>query len=149
MKDKIIIKDQPPGSETGRHIVYSKILDRTFGLTTYTPPATWYVGLSTTTPNIDGTGATEPTGNNYSRVGVPNDTSNFSNAANASKTNLLSWTFPASTGSWGTITYVGLWDAATIGNLWFFDILTPSRAVASSTTVLFSASAVTITMSNS
>lgn len=114
-----------------------------------TPPSTWYLGLSTTPGAIDGTGMTEPTGNNYSRVSIPNDKSNFSVAASAALTNLLAFTFPESSGSWGTITYIGLWDASTSGNLWFFDILTPSRAVATATTVLFAASAFNVAMTNS
>ena len=127
----------------------NRILDRNFGGTAYTPPATMYFGLSTTTIQIDGTGATEPSGGAYARVAFTNDKTNWGTASNAALTNLNAITFPESTASWGTITYVGIWDALTSGNLWFFDALTPSRAVASATTVLFAIGAVTVQMTNS
>lgn len=126
----------------------NRVLDRNFGSTAYTPPATYYFGLSTTTIQIDGTGATEPSGGAYARVGLVNDKTNWGTAANASLSNLASVTFPESTASWGTITHVGMWDALTAGNLWWFDALSPSRAVASATTVLFAVGAITVQMTN-
>lgn len=127
----------------------NRILDRNFGGTAYTPPATMYFGLSTTTIQIDGTGASEPSGGAYARVALTNDKTNWGVASNGALTNLSAVTFPESTTSWGTITYVGIWDASTSGNIWFFDALTPSRAVASATTVLFAIGAITVQMTNS
>ena len=124
-------------------------MDRNFGGTAYSHIATMYFGLSTTTPQIDGTGATEPVGSAYARVAFTNDKTNWGTAASASLTNAAAVTFIESTGSWGSITYVGIWDAATVGNLWFFDVLTPSRSVASATTVLFAIGAITVNMTNS
>jgi hypothetical protein len=37
----------------------NKVLDRLFVTTAFTPATTYYFGLSTTTLNIDGTGATK------------------------------------------------------------------------------------------
>ena len=127
----------------------NRILDRNFGGTAYTPPTTFYFGLSTTTIQIDGTGATEPSGGAYARVALTNDKTNWGTAANASLTNSAAVTFVESTASWGTITYCGIWDALTAGNIWFFDVLTPARAVASATTVLFAIGSITVSMSNS
>jgi len=129
----------------------NRILDRNFGSTAYSPPATYYVALSTTTINIDGTGITEPATGSYARVAMPNDKSNWGGASNGSLANSASVTFIESTGSWGTITTVALTDNGSTGggNIWFFDTLTPSRAVASSTTVLFAVGAITCSMSNS
>lgn len=126
----------------------NRILDRNFGSVAYTPPATYYVGLSTSTPQIDGTGATEPSTGSYARVAFTNDKTNWGTAASASLTNSAAVTFVESTASWGTITHVGLWDAASAGNLWFFDVLTPSRSVASATTVLFAIGSITVNMTN-
>jgi hypothetical protein len=53
------------------------------GATTWAP-ATWYVGLSTTTPNEDGTGFTEPVGGSYARVAVTNNTTNWPAATTSS-----------------------------------------------------------------
>lgn len=127
----------------------NKILDRNFGSTAYTPPTTMYFGLSTTPFNIDGTGGTEPSGGAYARVALTNDKTNWGTAASASLTNSAAVTFVESTASWGTIVAVGIWDALTSGNLWFYDTLTPSRSVASSTTVLFAIGAITVSMTNS
>ena len=108
-----------------------------------------YFGLSTTTIQIDGTGATEPSGGAYARVALTNDKTNWGTASNASLTNSAAVTFVESTASWGTITNVLIADALTTGNIWFFDTLSPSRSVASATTVLFAIGAITVSMSNS
>lgn len=127
----------------------NRILDKNFGATAYTEPATYYFGLSTTTIQIDGTGATEPSGGAYARVSLANNKTNWGTAANASLTNSTAVTFVESTSSWGTITYVAMWDALTVGNLWWFDVLTPARSVASATTVLFAIGSITVQMTNS
>ena len=127
----------------------NKILDRNFGITAYSPPATMYFGLSTTTIQIDGTGATEPSGGNYARVGVTNDKTTWGTASNGALTNSIAVTFPESSASWGTITHVFISDASTSGNIWWFDALSPSRQVQSSTTVLFAIGSITVKMNNS
>lgn len=127
----------------------NRVLDLNFGQTAYTVPTTYYFGLSTTTIQIDGTGATEPSGGAYARVALTNNKTNWGVAANASLTNSTAVQFPESTSSWGTITYVGMWDAASAGNIWWFDVLTPARTVASATTVLFAIGAITVQMTNS
>lgn len=127
----------------------NKVLDFNFGGTSYSPPATYYFGLSTTTINIDGTGATEPSSGAYARIGLTNNKTNWGNASNASLTNSTAVQFAESTASWGTITYVGMWDALTSGSIYWYDALSPARTVASATTVLFAISAITVQMTNS
>ena len=127
----------------------NKILDRNFGTTAYSPPATMYFGLSTTTIQIDGTGATEPSGGNYARVGITNDKTSWGTASNGALTNSVAVTFPESTASWGTVTHVFISDASSGGNIWWFDALSPSRQVQSSTTVLFAIGSITVQMNNS
>ena len=126
----------------------NKNLDYNFGSTSFTPPATMYFGLSTTTINIDGTGATEPSGGAYARQPFVNNKTNWGTASNGALTNLVAITFTESTLSWGTITYVFISDALTSGNVWWFDALTPSRTVASATTVLFAIGSITVQMNN-
>ena len=126
----------------------NRVLDLNFGGTSYSVPATYYFGLSTTTIQIDGTGATEPSGGAYARVALTNNKTNWGTASNASLTNSVAIQFAESTASWGTITYVGMWDALTSGNIWWFDALSPARTVASATTVLFAIGAVTVQMTN-
>ena len=127
----------------------NRILDRLFGGVAFTPPTTFYFGLSTTTIQIDGTGATEPSTGSYARASLVNDKTNWGTASSASLLNTGAVTFVESTASWGTITYVGIWDALSSGNIWFFDALSPSKVVQSSTTVLFAIGAITVSMTNS
>lgn len=129
----------------------NRILDRNFGGTAYTPPTTLYFGLSTTAIQIDGTGSTEPAAGAYARVGITNaDKTNWTTASNAALTNSTAVTFAESTASWGTITYVLIADSGTTagGNIWWYDVLTPSKAVAAATTVLFAIGAITVQMTN-
>lgn len=126
----------------------NKMLDRQFGNVSYSVSTTLYIGLSTTPINFDGTGATEPVGASYARVAVTNDKTSWSNAALGILTNIISFTFPESTGSWGTATYVGIWDASTSGNVLFYEALPVSRAIPTATTVLFVSGAFTVQMNN-
>jgi hypothetical protein len=126
----------------------NRVIDFNFGSTAYTQPATYYFGLSTSTINFDGTGATEPSGGSYARVALTNNKTNWGTAASGVLTNATAITFAESSASWGTITYVFLSDALTAGNIWWFDVLSPSRAVASLTTVIFAIGAVTVTFNN-
>ncbi len=57
---------------------------------------TFYIGLSSTLPNANGTGVTEPSGGGYARVAV----GGFSSPSNGSITNSNNITFPVSTGTW-------------------------------------------------
>lgn len=127
----------------------NRILDKAFGATAFSEPSIYYFGLSTTTIQIDGTGGTEPSGGAYARVSLANNKTNWGTASNASLTNSTAVQFAESTASWGTITYVGIWDALTVGNIWWYDVLTPARTVASATTVLFAIGAITVQMTNS
>jgi len=130
------------------YVVANKILDYNFGKTAHTPPTTYYVGLSTTTINIGGTGATEPVGGAYARVAVTNNKTNFTVAALGSLKNDVSISFVESTSAWGTITYVFLADALTAGNIYFYEALSAPKTVQSATTVLFAAAGLTFTMTN-
>lgn len=124
-----------------------KVIDKVFGATDFTPPATLYAAASTTTPNADGTGVTEPVGASYARVAVTNNTTNFPNAAGSpgSKTNGTAITFPAASGSWGTITHIAFYDASSGGNPVGFGALGTSKAVASADTLNIAIGALTIT----
>ena len=125
------------------------ILDYNFGKTTYTVPSTLYMGLSTTTINADGTGATESTGvGAYARGAVTNNKTNFGNAGTGTLTTLTAITFAESSASWGTITYIAFWDALTAGNIWFYEVLAVPKTVQANTTVVFSVGALTVSMTN-
>lgn len=123
-----------------------KLLDHVFGAVAYTPPATLYIGLSTTTVTDAGGNITEPSGNGYARVAVANNTTNFPNSSGGAKSNGKPITFPAATGSWGTITDFFIADAATEGNFLTGGALGASQTVAAGETINFAVGALDITL---
>lgn len=123
----------------------NKVLDHLFGGTAYSAPATVYVALFTITPG-DAGGGTEVTGNNYSRVAVTNNGTNFPAASGGSKSNGTTITFPTASGAWGTVVAVGIFDAANAGNLLAWASLNTSKTIGSGDTASFPASSLTITL---
>lgn len=122
-------------------------LNNDFGAVSYSPPATWYVALSTVTVTASGS-YTEPTSGSYARVAVTNNKTNFSTSTGSTLTNLVAVTFPESSGSWGTATDIMFLDASASGNLWYFETLPVPKIIQSETTVSFSASAINISTTN-
>ena len=102
----------------------NEILDHILGTGAYTSPTTVYVGLSTASFNDDNSG-TELSGSGYARQTIA-----FNAAASGTADNSGSVDFPAATGSWGTVSHFGLFDASTGGNLLIHGALTASKAVA-------------------
>lgn len=105
-------------------------------------PTTVYVALCTNTVTST-TACTEPSGNGYARVAVTNNTTNWVITANT-VANGGTITFPAATGSWGTITYFQIYDASTAGNPLWYGALTTSQAIGSGATPSFAASALSV-----
>jgi hypothetical protein len=97
----------------------NKLLGLALGATAYTPAVTVYAGLFTTAPT-DAGGGTELTGNNYTRVGLTNNTTNFATPTVGSVTNAAAWTFPILSGTTSTVVAVGFFDAFTSGNLLYW-----------------------------
>lgn len=108
-----------------------------FGATSFTPNGTYYIGLSTTAINADGTGVTEPTGGGYQRVAVTNNKTNFTDSTGGTVQNKVQFEFPESTTAWGTITHVFIVDSLTGGNILYYDALTTPRTVQTATILLF------------
>ena len=103
----------------------NEILDHILGTGAYTMPTTVYVGLSTGSFNDDNSG-TELTGNNYAR-----EVATFTAAASGTTANSAAVEFNAATGSWGTVSHFGLFDAVSGGNLLIHGALTASKVIAS------------------
>lgn len=108
--------------------------------TTYTSPATVYVALFTTDPTDANTG-TEVSGNAYQRTAVT-----FNAPSNGVSTNSGSVTFPTATGSWGTVTHIGIMDASTSGNLLFHTPLNTSKTITSSDIFTISTGNLSVTL---
>jgi hypothetical protein len=118
-----------------------KLLDHVFTDATYTPPTTLYLGLLSGTLTDDaGTGLTEQaigTGA-YARVATTAaDWAAATGTAPATKATSTAKTFPTATADWrsaANITYVGLYDASTAGNLLWLFLLTTAKPVLSGDT---------------
>jgi len=99
------------------------LINATLRNTSYTSPATVYVGLYTTDPTDANTG-TEVSGGSYARTavtfGAPSDGASLNDAAVE---------FPQATASWGTVAYIGILDAATSGNLMYHTALDTSKTI--------------------
>ena len=103
----------------------NEILDHILGTGSYTAPAAVYVGLSTGSFADDNSG-TELSGSGYARVAAT-----FSAAASGTTSNSAAIEFPAATGSWGTVSHFGIFDASTAGNLLIHGAFTASKTIAS------------------
>ena len=117
-----------------------EVLDHVFRNSAYTAPSTIHVALFTSAPN-DAGGGTEVSGNGYARQSMA-----FSAASSGSISNSGSVEFPTATGSQGTITHVGLFDASSSGNLLAYGALSASKTVDSGDVFRFNASSVTISL---
>lgn len=111
-----------------------KLLDLFTG-NNITAPTTIAVGLFTALPGDTGSGGAPSDGtevtvaNGYARVNVGTLSSWLSakstvNTTQRHRTNANTLTFPAATGSWGTVVGWGVWDATSAGNLLFYGTLT-------------------------
>ena len=100
-----------------------KILDYTTGKTSPPALANPWLALFTVAPT-DAGGGTEVFGSGYARVNTaPANWNAASGSSPASTSNAQSISFAQATGSWGTVVAWGLFDAATVGNLLFWDWL--------------------------
>jgi hypothetical protein len=90
-----------------------KVLNHVFGGTSYTAPTTLYVGVFTSAASDTGPG-TEVSGNGYARQSVAFTVSGTSPTTASSSAAVE---FPEATGSWGTVTYAGVFDAVSGGNM--------------------------------
>jgi len=101
----------------------NKLLDHSLRNVAYTPPSTVYLALYTSNPGPGDTG-TEVSGGGYARQAV-----SFNPASGGQVVNSVDVVFPAATAAWGTVTHVGVKDAATGGNLLFYAALSTPKTI--------------------
>lgn len=116
------------------------LLNATLRNVAYTSAATVYVGLHTTATGDDDSG-TQVSGSGYARTAAT-----FSAPASGSTSNSATVTFPTATGSWGTVTHFGVYDAVSAGNLLYWGALTTSKTVDNGDVFTFPASNLTVTL---
>jgi len=102
-----------------------EMLDHILSVGSYTMPTNVYVGLSLASFNDDNSG-TEITGNNYARV-----VASFGVAASGTSSNDAAIEFAAATGTWGSVSHFGIFDAASAGNLLIHGAFTTAKTIAS------------------
>ena len=123
--------------------VEQAILDGFFTDPAWTPPATMYIALSSTTPTDAGGNVTEPSSGSYARVStVAADWAAASGTAPATKANSATKTFPTATGDWlsgANLTHWVLYDASTSGNPQFWGTITTPKPVLNGDTPSFPA----------
>lgn len=107
-------------------------------------PAAYYIGLSSTTPSMDGSNVTEPSGNGYQRVQV----TNLSEPTSGEIYNTTDIEFPESTGDWGTMRSYVLYDSPTGGNLLMYEDFPNSKVIQAETQARFKAGSLRFTLSN-
>jgi hypothetical protein len=100
------------------------LINATLRNSSYTSPATVYVGLFTSDPTDAGSG-TEVSGGSYARTAVT-----FASPSNGVTTNSAAVEFPQATADWGTVTHIGIHDASSSGNLLYHTALDTSKAIA-------------------
>lgn len=129
----------------------NEMLDHVLSASTFTAPATLYVGLWTGALFDAATGSTtgevSTSGTAYARASVTNNTTNFPAASGGIKTNGTTISFSTATASWGTVAYVGLTDAVTGGNMLMWADLTTSKSIVSGDTPSFSVGSLTFSVS--
>jgi hypothetical protein len=121
----------------------NKVLLHVFGGTSYTAPGTLYVALYTSAPSDTG-GGTECSGGSYARKSMADMT--VSGTSPTTATNGAAVEFVTATGSWGTVTHVGVFDASTSGNLLGWAALSASKTVSSGDVFRFDAGDLDITL---
>jgi hypothetical protein len=99
------------------------LINGTLRATNYTAPTTVYVALYTSDPTDADTG-TEVSGTSYARQAVT-----FDAPSNGVTTNSAAVEFPQAGGSWGTVSYIGLRDASTAGNLLYHTALDAAKTI--------------------
>lgn len=108
-------------------------------------PKDYFIGLSSTTPSVDGTGVSEPASSaGYARIKLDV----LSEPTNGAITNNNPISFEESTANWGTMTHFVIYDALTGGNLLMYDALSTPRNVETATIVTIKKGSLTLTLSN-
>ena len=116
------------------------LINATLRNTSYTSPSVVYVGLFTSDPTDAGSG-TEVSGGSYARKSAT-----FGAPSNGASTISSAIEFDQATGSWGTVTHFGIYDASTGGNLLYHGALTASKAIDTGDVFKFATSALTVTL---
>ena len=116
------------------------LINGTLRATTFTAPTTVYISLHTADPTDAGTG-TEVSGGSYIR-----QSATFAAPSNGASASDADVTFPQATGNWGTIGWIGIWDAQTTGNMLYHTALDASKAIDTGDIFKIASGSLTVTL---
>jgi hypothetical protein len=116
------------------------LINATLRNTSYTSPAAVYVSLHTADPTDAGTG-TEVSGGSYVR-----QSATFGAPSNGVSTTTADISFPQATANWGTIGWIGIWDAETTGNLLYHTALDTAKAIDNGDIFKIASGSLTVTL---
>ena len=136
----------------------NKLIDHVFRGQAYTAPTTIYVALFTSACSDAATG-TEVSGGSYARPGLAASLVNWAGTQAAASTTASTGTsgttsnnaainFATPSAGWGTVTYIGLMDAITTGNLLVCTALSVGKTINTGDTVSFPAASLTNQIDN-
>jgi hypothetical protein len=112
------------------------MFNHVFRNTAYTPAATLYVALFTSSGSLAeleaGTLTNEVTGGSYAR-----QTATFGAPTNGAGSNSGTVTFPTASAGWGTIRFAAIMDASTSGNVLVYGQLSSDVTINTSNTFQF------------
>ena len=116
------------------------LINATLRATNFTAPTTVYVGLFTSDPTDAGSG-TEVSGGSYARKSA-----SFASPSNGASATNADITFDQATASWGTIGWIGIFDALTTGNLLYHTPLTTSKTIDTGDIFKIASGSLTVTL---
>ena len=105
----------------------NKILGYIYTGAAFAAPANVHLALFTAAPT-DAGGGTEVSGGSYARLQKATTTANFTLSGNT-LTNAAIFAWADATANWGTVVAIGIFDAASGGNLLHWGDLTASKVV--------------------
>ena len=116
------------------------LINGTLRATTFTAPAAVYVSLHTADPTDAGTG-TEVSGGSYARQAAT-----FGAPSNGASTTTADITYPQATASYGTVGWIGIWDAVSTGNLLYHSPLNTSKTIDTGDIFKITSGSLTVTL---
>jgi hypothetical protein len=116
------------------------LINGTLRATSYTAPAAVYVSLHTADPTDAGTGA-EVSGGSYVRRAAT-----FGAPSNGASTTTADITYPTATADYGTVGWIGIWDALTSGNLLYHTPLNIAKTISTGDTFKIVSGNLTVTL---
>jgi hypothetical protein len=116
------------------------LINGTLRGTTFTAPASVFVSLHTADPTDAGTG-TEVSGGSYIRQAAT-----FGAPSNGVSTTTADINYPQATAGYGTVGWIGIWDAQTSGNMLYHTPLSTSKTIDTGDIFKIASGSLTVTL---